>query len=52
MDQSPHRYRLEVASPIPLQWLGSQEVTLAAGQVLELPLRLKADPADLNAPNV
>jgi cytochrome c oxidase accessory protein FixG len=50
MDQSPHRFVLSVDSPTPLQWVGEKEISVAAGEVYTLPLRLQAEPEDLDTP--
>ena len=33
-----------------LEWIGDQDIQVAAGEVYTLPLRLRADPADLDTP--
>jgi cytochrome c oxidase accessory protein FixG len=50
MDQAPHRFILSVDSPTPLQWVGEKEIKVAAGEVYTLPLRLQAEPEDLDTP--
>ncbi len=50
MDQADHQYTLSVESTRPLEWIGDQDIQVAAGEVYTLPLRLRADPADLDTP--
>jgi cytochrome c oxidase accessory protein FixG len=50
MDQAPHQFVLSVDSEKPLEWVGEQEISVAAGEVYTLPLRLQADPAELDTP--
>ena len=50
MDQAPHQFTLKVESSTPLQWIGEQKISVAAGEVYTLPLRLQADPEDLDTP--
>jgi cytochrome c oxidase accessory protein FixG len=52
MDQSAHVYRLEVDSPAPLEWIGEHVVTVKAGEVALIPMRLRADPYELATPNI
>ncbi|OGI42543.1 MAG: cytochrome c oxidase accessory protein CcoG [Candidatus Muproteobacteria bacterium RBG_16_65_31] len=48
MDDQPHRYRLSVQGIANLQLrMNRDEIQVPAGEVMELPVRLQADPANL-----
>ena len=50
MDDRPHRYRLSAQGIANLQLrMNRDEIQVPAGEVMELPVRLQADPADLAA---
>ena len=50
MDQKAHRFVLSLDSPVAMEWIGEKEISVAAGEVYTLPLRLQAEPADLDTP--
>ncbi|SEI78876.1 cytochrome c oxidase accessory protein FixG [Allopseudospirillum japonicum] len=51
MDQKPHTYALSVSGVEGLRIQGKHQVTLEAGEVLNLPIQLVVDPKDLQAPS-
>jgi cytochrome c oxidase accessory protein FixG len=51
-DQRPHVYRLRAGGDAPLQLDGPSEVTVASGELRDVPVRLQAAPEALASPSV
>ncbi|GIX31162.1 MAG: ferredoxin [Porticoccaceae bacterium] len=49
-DRRPHRYRIAVEAPLPLELRGPARVEVAAGEVADFPLRLALAREQLEAP--
>ena len=52
MDQEPHSYRVHIEGNEQLQYVGKQEVSLASGEYLTLPIQLQIDPVELTRSNI
>ncbi len=52
MDQQPHQYSIEIIGHEALNYIGKQQVSLASGEYLTLPIQLEIDPAALNRSNI
>ena len=51
MDQQPRTYRLSIEGNKNLEYVGKQEVSLASGEYLTLPVQLQIAPGQLNKSN-
>lgn len=51
MDQQPHQYKLNFSGLEGAKIIGKNEVLVIPGEVTELPIRLRIDPADLQQVN-
>lgn len=52
MDTRDHRYRIRVEGDHPFNYQGSEQVEVAEGEVLSMPVSIELDPGLLKSPNV